>query len=351
VSAPFSGLLGQIAEKNFTNGYEVWQKEVNAAGGIHGRKIVFVKVDNANTAEGAVAACKEASSNGTFMVMIELTGGTESDCYESKKVPAFDLGPRFLKPWKYVIGGGHTPLAAPTEVSFLRSRHMNAQAHKIGMIFSADSIGLSSEAKALTAELRNQGMTLVHTEKIATNQASFVSEMSRMKASGAQTVLLLVGLESAGVIRDSKAVGYTPQWYTGPNSSIDLVAQANTGQLQGVFGTRYVTTTETAAFASYVQKVRRHQGESAARSADTLDAQAYAHGDFLGVILRAAGRSLTRESFLAAAGTIEGYDNGLMGTFTLKGRQVPIAIMELVPLRCCNPNSTYRSLGPPSERF
>ena len=69
VTAPFSGYLGPIADQVYQNAVQVWQNEINAQGGIHGRKIRLVKVDNQYTPAGAVAACKKAEGDGTFMVV------------------------------------------------------------------------------------------------------------------------------------------------------------------------------------------------------------------------------------------------------------------------------------------
>src|SRR5438477_170258 len=82
VSGTWSGPRGQVFNKVY-DGVLTWQAEVNGGGGIHGRKVVLKKVDNKGTADGAVAACKEELSNGSF-ASLEVVGTTaETDCVDA----------------------------------------------------------------------------------------------------------------------------------------------------------------------------------------------------------------------------------------------------------------------------
>jgi ABC-type branched-subunit amino acid transport system substrate-binding protein len=351
VSAPFSGVYAAPVGKVYT-GVETWQREVNTNGGIYGRQINLIKVDNQLSAEGATTACKEAKSNGSFMV-VNLKGFTaETDCEDAAGLPVFDNQPSYLKPWKGVFANMHPPLFAPAEVSFLKSSWMGAGTKKIGIVYLGDQAENKAEYEAVAAELRQQGLQLVDAEKVTTNQASFVAEMSRMQASGAQTVLLYVNLEGPGIVRDAKAIGYTPQWFGGTlGTSNDLSAKAGNEQFRGLRALRPYTTTDTPAFAAYVEKVRKYEGDSAAQSADAIDMPGYAFFDILGQMLKLTGPNLTRQTFVAGAKTIDHYDNHLLGSFTLKGKNVPVGLSALFPIECCAPNYTYKGLGPAQERF
>lgn len=351
VSGAFSGSLSPIVNKSYDNAIAVWQKEVNASNGIHGRKIALVKVDNQFTPEGAIAACKETQSNGTFMVLNMGSAPTEVDCEDAASIPQFVLNPSYVKPWKYAIALFYLPAISPTVVSFLKSSYMNAGPNKIGIVYN-ESPGAVEEYKHMVEELQKQGLQFVHAEKTSNSQSSFVSEMSRMQASGAQTVMLLTSLEGPGIIRDSRAIGYNPQWYGGGSGgSSDIGSKAGNELFQGVRGLRYVTTTETPAYAGYVEKVRKYQGDANAGSADTVDATYYGQADILGEILRLAGQSLTRESFVAAGRGTDNYDNHLLAPFGLKGRSLPVGEWAAFPVECCKSDYTYKLLGGPRERF
>jgi ABC-type branched-subunit amino acid transport system substrate-binding protein len=351
VSGGFSGVAAPVINKFYANGLQVWQKEVNAAGGIFGRQVELVKIDNQLTPDGAVAACKEVKGNATFMnFIIVSTGDTEVDCEDAAGIPVVFQSASTLKPWKNVLVTNSLAASAAADVSMLKSSSMNAGGKKIGIVYTGDQTQFDLSYKAHAAELKKQGLNLVHSEKITLNQTSLVSEMSRMKASGAEVVMLITALESSGIVRDAKAIGYMPQWFaTSTTASSDAMARAVGEGYRGVHGARWQATSEDPAFAAFVAKVREHGGDAA--RADTTDAQVYALADVMGEMLRLAGPNLTRSSFVAKARTIDHYTGQLqlLGPFTLKGRQV--GLVAEFPVECCNPDKTFKSLGPAQEKF
>src|SRR5437588_801787 len=84
--AGFSGNYGAILTKIYDNGFGTWIDDVNAKGGINGRKVISKKVDNKDTVEGGVAACKEVQNNGSYLaVSIVGFGGADTaavDCLD-----------------------------------------------------------------------------------------------------------------------------------------------------------------------------------------------------------------------------------------------------------------------------
>lgn len=351
VSGPWSGPIAQIANKTYTDGYELWAAEVNAAGGINGRKIEFIKVDNQNTPDGSVAACVEIQDNDSFAALVAVTAGSD-ECFEEAGIPVIDLVPRAFDPsWTNVIGVTYIPGLAATEASFMVSDYANAQDRTVGMFVNGDSVGLVEQSAAIKEELAALGVEIVQEETIAQGQASFVPEVARMKDAGVDFVILNVGTESAGIIRDAGAAGFAPQFYIGPASAIDLIALATQGALNGVIGTRGVTTMETPEFAEYAAKLAEVFGEEAGAAADSTGAQSYAHAQIFGHILELAGPNPTRESFLEAAATVDGFETGLLGPFTLAGRDALIGISSLRPIECCSEAGVFMSLGPVAEEF
>ena len=119
--------------------------------------------------------------------VINILGVTsEVDCEDEAGIPAVVHVPSYLNPkWRSVLVIDYLPAFAAGEVSFLRSRHMNAASKKIGIVYLGDLPQNVSEYQAAEDELRKAKMQLVHVEQVQTNQASFVSEMSRMRAASA----------------------------------------------------------------------------------------------------------------------------------------------------------------------
>jgi ABC-type branched-subunit amino acid transport system substrate-binding protein len=355
VSAAFSGVYGQLSNQLFDVAATTWQKEVNSNGGIYGRQIKLVKVDNQGSADGAISACKEATSNGSFMVW-NMTGAyvAEDACEDAAGMPVFDANPSAMDPsWRSVIALTLGTQFAPAEVSFVKSQYANAGNSKIGIIYTGDVARYASQYDAVSAALLQAGLQLVHSEKISQNQTSFVSQMSRMRDAGVQFVMLYVGLEAPGIIRDSQAIGYSPQYYAGPISgaATDLGARSTGPLYNGVIGTRPFTTSETPAYAQFIANVRKYNGDSAAASAQDFELPVYGAAVTIGKLLEVAGHDLTRESFVASAKEVQDYDNGYLVPFTLKGKAIPVGQAAVFPIGCCQSDNTWKSLGPAGEQF
>src|SRR5947208_4482391 len=92
--AGFSGNYGAILTTIYDRGFGTWVDDVNAHGGIYGRKVVAKKVDNQDTVEGGVSACKTIQNNGSYLaVSIVGFGGADvssADCLDRAGIP--DLG-------------------------------------------------------------------------------------------------------------------------------------------------------------------------------------------------------------------------------------------------------------------
>lgn len=351
VSIPITSAYGALAEKAYDNAVDVWLREVNANGGIHGRKIVLKKVDNQNTSEGAVAACKEEKSNGSFMVFGLLTLPQEDDCLNAAQIPVINrLASEYKANWTHVLAEYYVPAWAPPMVSFLKSSYVKAGGKKIGIVYTGDQAQSATEYAATSAELRKQGLNLVHSERVTQGQASFVSEMSRMRASGAEVVLMMLVVESPGVLRDANAIGYKPQWIADPlGSGVDALCQAAGPNCAGIRGITLGTRTNDPAYSRYVAKVRKYKGAAAARGADTLDMVLYSSANHLGRLLELAGPNPTRESLLAGARGMTPFDDKMTGPLTFKGRIE--GIRALFPFECCNSDGTFKVIGPAREQF
>jgi branched-chain amino acid transport system substrate-binding protein len=351
VSAPWSGVEGPIITPAFQEGTQLWADQVNAAGGINGRKIQFLKVDNQSTPQGAIAACKQVESSGAFLNIVLLGATQEEDCENSAGIPVVDEEPSYIRTsWSHVLTLIYQRSAVAAQVSFLKSRYMDAAGKKVGIIYVDDATTVN-DYQALKAGMEKQGLNVVHSEGVATNQASFVPQMSRMRASGARLVALLVNGEAPGILRDAKSIGYKPEWYAAPLAvTLDAIAEASGGLLNGVRGLRTYTNSGTAAFGAYQAIAARFGGAKAAKSVGTADMATYASADVIGQILRLAGRNLTRGSFLKAAREKLDYTSPYIGgPITFNGRQV--GSLSYFPIVCCNSVGDYKSLGPPASRF
>ena len=133
-SGIWSGPYAALTNKQFDNGFMTWVNEVNARGGIHGRRIVVKKVDNRSTPEGAVAACKEEKTNGSFAVIGLASTSAELDCLDDGRIPALGLGSdRDPESWKGVRTVESMPSVGAAVARFAKAR-MAAADKKVGVV-------------------------------------------------------------------------------------------------------------------------------------------------------------------------------------------------------------------------
>ena len=347
VLAGYSGSYGGLM-KLITDGYNLWADEVNAKGGINGRKVVLKTVDNHDTAEGGVAACKEVQGNGSFLaISLAGLGGADmssSDCLDRAGIPLFGQNlSGYRSSWRHVISMNDDAKQAAPLASFIKHA-IGDGAGKVGMIIVNDPIHLAARNQ-VGGDLDRLHIARVRDEIVAVNQGSFVAELSRLRSAGATTVAMLTGNEAIGIVRDAKAIGYAPH-FTGVLWTLDEFSQAAGAVWSGIKAIRVWPTTDSKAYADYSAKAHQYKRDALV---NTTVMAVYGSGLLLGQILHQAGPGITRESFVTTAEGIVNYDNGIIALSFGPGKRV--ADIKAYPHVCCNRDNTWKGAGPPAREF
>lgn len=348
VMAGFSGTYGALFKTITEGGYGLWADEVNAAGGIYGRKVVVKEVDNADTAEGGVAACKEIEGNGSFLAInLAGLGGADmssADCLDRAGIPVFASNMAgYRQSWRYIVSFFDDAAQGKSLAGYIKNV-IGDHAGKVGMIVVNDPIHFAAR-DAVKAGLPNVGLSLVDEETVAAGQGSFVAELSRLRSAGATTVVILTGNEAIGIVRDAKAMGYAPN-FTGVLWTLDEFSQA-AGQLwTGIKAIRGWPTTDTPAFQAYATKAKQYHRDTLV---NTTVMAVYGSGLLLTEILKKAGVSVTRDTVAPTAEQITGYNNGILALSF--GPGVRVASLAMFPIVCCNTDNTWKGAGGPRLAF
>jgi branched-chain amino acid transport system substrate-binding protein len=348
VIAPFGGVYGPAVQKVF-EGMLTWRDDVNAHRGIHGRTIELIQIDNQNTAEGGIAACKQALSSGAFLVFVAASiYTTEMDCLNQ----AGQLTLYFSAPEQ--VSSGFTSLwgvFASAEASgranarFVQTQ-LGGSSKKLGVIYTKGTVH-EIAAQAYIAEARKLGMTVVDSEVIEQNQATYTSQVLRLQQSGADVVAIMALLETVGILRDAKAIGYAPQW-TG-EGVLDLISTAARDLAKGMKGVRYAGTVDSAAFANMYAKMQQYGRNTVGADGETL--MMYGYGVVTGHVLDEAGPALTRKSFVSALARIQNFDPaGALAPVGWPNGQSQ-GSDKVFPVVCCDSGWHWKSLGPPASHF
>jgi ABC-type branched-subunit amino acid transport system substrate-binding protein len=241
VVGSFSGPAGAIYQQQYKAAALTWRDEVNAQGGINGRKVVLNKVDDGNTVEGGVAACKSIESNGSFAAFTQSTVDQTLACLDQAGIPAYQLAvlaPNPQTAFKNVRAVVSVDGQAAAMAQFVAGpQGLNRAGHKIGMLYPNDYPYFTRLGEDFIASAKAIGLN-VQAQKITTNQASFTAELQRFKDSGVDTVVMLCTPESIGILRDAKALSYSPVW-AGTSFDADELVPAAPQAFAGIKSIRY----------------------------------------------------------------------------------------------------------------
>jgi ABC-type branched-subunit amino acid transport system substrate-binding protein len=348
VSAGYSGIYGALFTDWVDNGFGTWVADVNARGGVNGRKIAYKKVDNADSAEGGVAACKTILSNGTFFpVTFAGLNGADANlvsCVDKAGMPSMTGAlTQFNTSWKHAYSFA-TNANSALQLSGLIKNVARSDSQNVGLLYVDDPY-FSAAADVFVKDAPKKGVRIVNTQKVSSNQASFVSEMTRMRDAGAKTVVIIAGGEAIGAIRDAKSISYSPQ-FIGLLWQADEVAKAAGGLFQGVFALRQWATTDTPQYKKFVALARKH-GKDPTSSGGMVG---YGVGLTLERALAGMGSGGSWADFERGIQTVTNYNNGYSWPVSW-GAGVRQARFGQFPLKCCNGDNTWASAGPAAFDF
>ncbi len=215
-----TALSGQSARAGeaITRGLTVAIDEINAKGGVLGRKLELVRRDDEATPAKGVIAARELLYKEKVAVLF---GGLDTPVsiaivpiVNEAKVP-------FMGPWAAgtpITRNGANPnfvfrVSAVDEIvdkAMLQYSQKAFNAKNCGMILVNNPWGESNE-KGLTAALSAKGMKPAGIEKFEGNDVDVVPQLTRLKAAGADCLFLVGNVgPSAQVVKSLDRMGWKP---------------------------------------------------------------------------------------------------------------------------------------------
>ena len=215
-----TALSGQsaVAGEAITRGLQVAIDELNAAGGVLGRKFELLRRDDEATPAKGVIAARELVHKEKVAVLF---GGLDTPVsmaivpiMNEAKVP-------YMGPWAAgtaITQNGANPnfvfrVSAVDEIvdkAMLQYAQKNFGAKKPGLILVNNPWGESNE-KGLKAAMSATGVTPAGIEKFEGNDVDVVPQLARLKAAGADTLFLVGNVgPSAQVVKSLDRIGWKP---------------------------------------------------------------------------------------------------------------------------------------------
>jgi branched-chain amino acid transport system substrate-binding protein len=186
---------GAAVGARWIRGVQMASDEINAAGGILGKKIDAFILDTKTEAPVAVAAMRKAIESKPFVVMGPIFSGSTIAAMGLLR----DAGiPEFVgseSPNANTFLGSMNVELSMQKVAKWITEVMKSK--KIALIWANDELGKSGR-EALKKLLEPQGVQFVTDIATELGQSSFTGELSRIKASGADTLFIYMHEEESG---------------------------------------------------------------------------------------------------------------------------------------------------------
>jgi len=206
---------GYLYGKLVMNGVEAVFDEVNAAGGIHGRKLQLVREDDRCDPAAAIAAVQKLMHQDQVFAMIG--GGCSNatfaarDAIETAKVPTVIFAS---------VHDGITVPPAPNIYSTALTSSIESQAQvvfaqqqgakRIAVVSMRDAWGRARYTPLMEA-LKAKGITPVADEELSPDANDATAQVLRLKAANADAVIMILYPKPAAVfLRDAYKLGFKP---------------------------------------------------------------------------------------------------------------------------------------------
>ena len=291
--------------------------EINAAGGVHGRKLKLVVEDNGSQPQMAVRAVQKLmKSDDVFAIVNAFGSGPNAATVKA----ATDAGVVVFAPWaaSAIIQkvGGNSPLVFTTVQNYDSTTATGLAwalktwgSKKVGVIYQEGPFGDLVRAGVGQA-MKAANLAVAAEAAYKVGDIDFSSQVARLKAADVDLIIAgTVVRETIGVMAEVKKLGWSNvkvlTTLPGRSSIVVRLGKEAVEGLHGLGGWQLhdAASKDTGAqkfWAAYKAKFNGEPDENAAN--------AYSYTDWFISCLQAAGRNLTAQSFAAACKGVQHQD-------------------------------------------
>jgi ABC-type branched-subunit amino acid transport system substrate-binding protein len=335
-------LSGPLAEngQQYTKGIRLYLDQVNKAGGIHGRKIELVTLDDAYSPQKAEENTRQLIEQKQVFALLGYAG-------TGSAMAALPLAEKSRTPFVAPYSGSDGLRARVSPVLFHLRASYGDEMYKIvehqttlgikdiAIVYQDDNFGKSGLKGLETAMMNLFGMKPAVVVPIdpakldATSLAAKVSELAKAKPSA--VVLATAGKASSAVIAETLKTGIRPQFIGLSVVSASQLLNDLKGDVAGIIVSQVVPSPWSSKYR-IVRQYREALGGKA-DEAHYASLEGYIAARVMVEGLRRAGQNLTRVGFL---GALEGLRRFDLGDFVVdfgNGRHVGSDFVDLSMIR------------------
>jgi ABC-type branched-subunit amino acid transport system substrate-binding protein len=283
-------------------GSEAYLNKVNAAGGVHGRRIRLVSLDDGYEPARAAAATQKLIEQEKVFALFDYVGTPTSAAAvpiaSKASVPYLFpfTGAEFLRnpvnKWVFNVRSSYFD---ETEAMVERlTRDLGIR--KVALFIQDDAFGEAGKA-GVNRALHKRDMKVVAEARFKRNTVEVDEGLAALKAAAPEAVVIIGPYKPvAEIVKRARASGFNPKFLT-----VSFVGTENLLKEVGSDGDgMYITQVVPAPEDGSMKIVSQYQSDMAGGSLNYSTLEGYVNAVVLVEALRKAGKDLTRASFMAA---------------------------------------------------
>jgi len=289
-------------------------KQINAAGGVNGKKINLIIVDNQSSTSGAQAAVQKVVEEEKVLALIGfLISGyvlATSDAIKTYGIPT-------------VIGGTHASLTRRGNPWLFRVRPDDSigalamvkyidedmKLRRIGILHDSDAFGTGG-ADLVEKGAKERGLTIVGRERYMSRERDFTNRLLSMKDTRAEVIVVYGhAIDAAYIQQQYRKIGSPFKYIGSPGSQMKSTLDLSMEAAEGLLAIADFVPGQSGANRKYLEAYKKEYNEDC----DPTSAWVYDALNILVEAIKTAGedRAKIREAILA----LKGYQ-GVLGTFS-----------------------------------
>lgn len=299
-------------------GLELALEQINAAGGINGRKLEAIYEDDANSPAKALAAVKKLAEQDKVFMVFGLSGSNPTvgtlDYMKDAKIPNyFSIAshPRVTHPFNRYFFRGTANESSRYGELYSEFITQFLQLKRVAILSGNDENG-KNEGDNLEKYLEKwYGLKAVARASFKLGDKDFTPQILQVKAADPEIIALTTAAPEASIIiRQARELGLKQPFFGG-GSTVDNVVIANIGPLaEGFMGPWSVPLFPDSQHPDMVKfrEAWAKRNPNAPKGRPNLfDLWSYGDTYVIAEGLKRAGRELTRENFIDALETLDNY--------------------------------------------
>lgn len=312
-SAPFSGAAAHLGAQ-FSRGAQVYFDQVNAQGGVFGRRIMLIRKDDALIPERTQVNTKLLIAQDDVFALFGFVGAATSRAampiFTEAKVPFFApySGSDALRtPFnRYVF---NVRASQPREIEKLVEQLVTIYANSIAVFYQYDSEGWAG-MESVERTLKRFHLEPAAVGAVERNSADVGTAVAAIapKAPGA-VIMICTYTSAAAFIREMRRAGYQGQLVTVSSVGSEGLQTEAGRDGYGVMVSQVVPF-PWGPSAAIVLEYQKSMERAGTKAFDFTSLEGYIAAKTFVEGLRRAGKNLTREKFIEALESIGKYDLG-----------------------------------------